>query len=184
MRKEYMAHLQSIINHYDMYKKIAVPLKWEETKTAYCNASRYEESLQLYTVQFRQGYLQTNFAEAFVQTMLTVAAYSEEWETDFWAHIDPKERLDSLEKGQPFYSEYFCFERLCMQPMTAKELKDDVRSWFPWAETSEEMKKPFSFFSQAEAVWLGGLSDRCTPDENWLAVQDDSFLFIAFHCSG
>ena len=197
MRKEYMTHLKSIINHYDMYKKIAVPLKWEETRTAYCDASQYRREiyLRLYTVQFRKGYLQTNFAEAFVQTMLTMMAYTEEWELDFWAHITPEERLNNLVKGQSFFSEYFCFERLCMQPMTAEELRQDVHSWFPWAETQEELKTKHAFrlpdeahsmftdFSRAEAMCLGGL-DGCTPDENWLAIQDDAFLFIAFHCSG
>ena len=41
MRKEYITHLQSIINNYEKYKEIAVPLKWAETQASYYDASCY-----------------------------------------------------------------------------------------------------------------------------------------------
>ena len=82
-----------------------------------------------------------------------------------------------------------------MQEITAAEFQKDVWSWFPWAKT-EEMNEKFAFilpeaaknmfaeFSQAEAIWLGGVANQCVPDENWLAVQDDAMLHVSFHCSG
>lgn len=195
MRKAYITQLQSIINHYDKYKEIAVPLQWAETQTAYCDASCYghEIYLGLYEVRFRKGYLQTHFSEAFVQMMLTMLAYSEEWEPDRWAHIPPEERLNNMIKGEAFYREYLCFEKLRMQPVEAAHLRELVYSCIP-CHTPEEADDPNAFieagrmaanFTQGEAIWLGGLiGDGCTPDDNWLAIQDDAFLFISFHCSG
>ncbi|WP_303837882.1 hypothetical protein [Ruminococcus flavefaciens] len=195
MREEYMIHLQNIINHYDKYKEIAVPLKWVETQTDYCDASCYrrEQYFRLFSVRFREGYLQTHFPEAFVQTMLTMMSYSEEWEPDCWAHISPEERLKFFVKGEEFYRGYLCFEKLRLQPIAADKFGDTVCSWLP-CKTPEEAEDPNAFikaikmisdFSKSEAIWIGGyVGDGCTPDENWLAIQDDSFLFIAFHCSG
>ena len=84
MRKEYITQLQNIINHYDRYKEIAVPLKWAETQSSYCDASHYgyELYLRVYIVRFKEGYLQAHFSEAFVQLMLTMVSYSEEREPD------------------------------------------------------------------------------------------------------
>lgn len=197
MQKEYIAVLKRIVNNYEEFKRIAVPLKWADTETAYCDASQYfrEVYLRFYSVKFPRGYLQNNFADAFVQMMLTVINFTEEYESDFWTNMSLEERFSTLTKGESYFSEYICFERLGMQEMTAKELQNDVWSWFPWARTKEEMSKPYAYilpddakemfsdFSQAEAVWLGG-TKGCTPDENWIAVQDDAFLFVMFHVSG
>jgi hypothetical protein len=80
-----------------------------------------------------------------------------------------------------------------LQPIAADKFGDTVCSWLP-CKTPEEAEDPNAFikaikmisdFSKSEAIWIGGyVGDGCTPDENWLAIQGDSFLFIAFHCSG
>lgn len=197
MRTEYMHILRSIVNNYQAYVEIAVSLQWQKAKTTYYDASQYgsEVHLAFCTVAFPKGYLQTHFAEAFVQTMFTMMAYSEEWEPDNWAHIPLAERRKHLTQGEALYRTYLCFERLTMQEMDAAEMQSNVHSWFPWAKTEKDSQSPyalllpdkakelFSRFSQAEAVLLGGMGG-CTPDENWLAIQEDSFLFVSFHCSG
>ena len=194
MRKEYITQLQSIINNYEKYKEIAVPLKWAETQTSYCDASRYghEIYLGLYTVRFEEGYLQSHFSEAFVQMMLTMLSYSEEWEPDRWAHFTPEERLNSLVKGEEFYREYLCFEKLRLELITT-HLGDLIKTELPY-NTVEEAEDPDAFleahriateYSDSEVIWIGGyIGDGCTPDENWLAIQDDTFMFVAWHCSG
>lgn len=194
MRKEYLTQLHNIINHYDRYKEIAVPLKWAETQSSSCDASHYGYELyfRLYTVRFKEGYLQAHFSEAFVQMMLTMLSYSEEWEPDRWAHLTPEERLASLVKGEEFYREYLCFEKLRLEPITTP-LGDLIRSELP-DKTLEEAEDPDAFleaqriateYSQSEVIWLGGyIGDGCTPDENWLAIQDDTFIFVAWHRSG
>ena len=128
--------------------------------------------------------------------MLTAMGISEEWENDFWGSMSVQKRSYVLTKAEQFYKEYICYERVCLQEMTAAEFQKDVWSWFPWARTKEEMSEKFAFilpevaknmfaeFSQAEAIWLGGVANQCVPDENWLAVQDDAMLHVSFHCSG
>ena len=198
MRKEYFDTIKNIVSNYEEFKRIAVPLKWAETETAYCDASQYfrEVYLYFYSVKFPKGYVQNNFPAAFVQTMLTAMGISEEWENDFWGSMSVQERSYVLTKAEQFYKEYICYERVCLQEMTAAEFQKDVRSWFPWARTKEEMSEKFAYilpeaaknmfaeFSQAEAIWLGGVANQCVPDENWLAVQDDAMLHVSFHCSG
>ena len=194
MRKEYITHLQSIINNYEKYKEIAVPLKWAETQASYYDASCYREEmyLRLYVVRFCEGYLNSHFPEAFVQMMLTVISCSEEWEPERWAHLTPEERLGSLVTGEKFYREYLCFEKLRLEPVTTP-LGDLIRTELP-CKTLEEAEDPDAYlealriaseFSQSEVIWVGGyIGDGCTPDENWLAIQDDTFIFVAWHCSG
>ena len=130
MRKEYITQLQSIINNYEKYKEIAVPLKWAETQTSYCDASCYRKEvyLGLYTVRFETGYLQEHFSEAFVQMMLTMMAYSEEWEPNSWEHLTPAERHNAFVKAEAFYREYLCFERLHLQPIEAGKFKELIFS--------------------------------------------------------
>lgn len=190
-----MTILKGIVNRFEEYKKIIVNHKWVPAETAYTFSSKHESGLTLCTVRFPEGYLQTNFADAFVRTMLTYMSYSEEWNPDGWASFPPEERLCCLTEGEELYKEYLCFEKLRMQEMTPEEFLKDVRGWFPWARTEEELQNPcvvtlpdeakkiFLRFSKAEALRIGG-DDGCAPDENWLAVQDDELLFVSFHCSG
>ena len=120
---------------------------------------------------------------------------NEEWDNDFRESMSFQERSNALTAGE-LYKEYICYERVCLQKMTAAEFQKDVWSWFPWARTKEEKsgkyafilpdaaKKMFAEYSQAEAIWLGGVVNQCVPDENWIAVQGDSMLHVSLHCSG
>ena len=119
-------------------------------------------------------------------------SYSEEWEPDRWAHFAPEERLDSLLKGEEFYREYLCFEKLRLE-LIKTPLGDLIKNELPY-NTLEEAENPNAFleahriaseFSNSDVIWIGGyIGDGCTPDENWLAIQDDTFIFVAWHCSG
>ena len=117
MRKDYFDTIKSIVTNYEEFKRIAVPLKWAETETAYCDASQYfrEVYLHFYSVKFPKGYVQNNFPAAFVQTMLTAMGISEEWENDFWGSMSVQERSYVLTKAEQFYKEYICYERVCLQ---------------------------------------------------------------------
>lgn len=194
MKEAYLTHLRSIINHYEKYKEIAVPLQWAEAQASYCDASCYREEwyLRLYVMRFSEGWLQAHFPEAFVQMMLTMITCSEEWEPDHWANLTPEERLQYMVKSEAFFREYLCFEKLRLDPIPIP-CGEVIRSMLP-CKTPEQAEDPGAFseaqriaseFADSDVIWLGGyIGDGCTPDENWLAIQDDTFIFVAYHCSG
>ena len=187
MKSEYMKILKNVVNNYEEYKEIAVPLKWIDSVSNYYYTSRNETHMHLYTIEFPTGYLKNNFGDAFVQAVLTVMAYTEEFEQNFWKEISIEERKVILNKASRFYGEYICFDRLEMKEMTYGELVQEVFSWFPRADIekgpniSKEVKKVLDMFSGADAVWIGGMDQL---DENWIAVYADTILLINFCCSG
>lgn len=179
----------------DEYNRIAASLKWQQCVSECYDSSQYwrEIYLRFYCVSFPEGYVKDCAEEAFVQTLLTVMAYSEGFELNFWAETSAKERAELLDKAEAFYSEYCRFNRIYMEEMSYDELISDIRSWFPWAQNDDERQEPrahilndkaeelLNRFSESDAVWIGGSGN---VDENWIAVQGDSVLFVNFRCSG
>ena len=198
MKKEHLSSLKNIINNYEEFKKIAASLTWVDSEFVCCDASqRFREiALYFFSVKFPNNYLQTNFSNAVVQTMLSVMGEQEEWGYDCWKNMTSDERIESLTRYESFLSDYVCYKRCPMREMTSVEFMTDLRSWIPWAMTKEEECLPYkkllpesvrailSEFSQAEVVALGGTDYPFTPDETWIAVQEDAVLFVSFGCSG
>jgi len=182
MQKPFIEALQGIINDFDRCKEIAVPLPWAETQSRHCDLThpvRSNELLDVYSVRFEAGYLQTHFPEAYVQTMLARMAYDEEWELDFWAHMSSEERRHCLVKAEDFYREYLCLEQQPLQSVDQASWEDTIRwvseDWI--AEGSGEAQGLLLEFSRAEVVRM-----VCSRglDEIWLAMQDNALLFAIY----
>ena len=198
MKKEHLPSLKNIINNYEEFKKIAASLTWVDSEFVCCDASQpfREIALYFFSVKFPNNYLQTNFFFFFFQTMLSVMVEQEEWGYDCWKNMTSDERIESLTRSESFLSDYVCYKRCPMREMTSVEFMTDLRSWIPWAMTKEEESLPFITiiperaraiiydFSHAEVVALGGTDYPFTPDETWIAVQEDAVLFVSFGCSG
>lgn len=186
MKAKYLKVFEKIINNYDEYMRTATYLEWVDNVIHNIVISKYESSIHFCMIEFPVGYLENHFQEAFVQLMLSVMAYNEEFDLNFWKDFSYKQRNDILNTASTFYREYISIHQCEIKEMTYHEFEDDIYSWFPKQlmetvpDKVREAKEILELFLDAEAVWLGG--NGCV-DENWIAVCEDRILYVNFGCS-
>ncbi len=180
MKISYYNILRSLINNYEQFRIIASNLNWVHIDTEFIDGSQHQNEVfwGIHKIHFPKGYVAEYTKEAIVQSLLKVIADYEEWEDDFWEKISREERLYCLDNGKQLYSGYICYEKLKLNKLSFKNFLDDIHSWGLCDERAEQS---ICQFPDAEVIALG--SNGYGPDENWIAIQDDTIVFVEFYCS-
>jgi len=174
--------LRSLINNYEQFQIIASNLNWVHTDTEFIDASQRQNEVfwGIHKIHFPKGYVAEYTKEAIVQSLLKVMADDEEWNDDFWEKISYEERLYCLNNAKQLYSEYIRYEKLKLNELCFQDFLDDIHSWGLHDERADQL---IAQFYDAEVIVLGG-NGYYGPDENWIAIQNDTIVFIEFYCSG
>lgn len=175
----YMDGLSRLINHYEHFKDIAVSLEWGEVVSEHHDFSvRYPIGFHAHICTFSEGYLAAHFEEAFVQTMLLVTAWYEEWAWDFW-DMSYEERMHCLTNGAELYQECIHFPAMRLPEVTTKEILAEILSFQQInAKFPEESIRLIESFGDTPAVDLGSTS--VNPDYTWICTKGDTILLVCF----
>ncbi len=181
MKILYYNVLRSLINNYEQFRNIASNLNWVHTDTEFIDVSQRQNEVfwGIHEICFSKGYVAEYTKEAVVQSLLKAMADNEEWEDNFWEKLSLEERLYCLDNGKQLYSEYVCYKKLKLNLLSFQDFLDDIHSWGLHDDRAEQF---ICQFSDADIIALGG--NGYGPDENWIAIQDDTIVFVEFYCSG
>ena len=189
MRDTYRAILEELLLHYEQFSALAAALEWQHADN-FCMETALDAQrnlhLNVYTVAFPPGYVQTHFTEAFVQMLLTVIAMQEEWDpAAVWGSSTAEARRRFL--NDELHTQHLLFSGR-LRDMEPAEFAEHVftcaigceRKWVS-ERLDDAAKAMIDRFSGGWHLAVGALS-RCTPCEsNWLAMQGDEFLFVTYY---
>ncbi len=174
-----MDGLRRLINRYDNFKTIAASLKWNGAVSSHYDFSaRYPIGFYAHCCTFPEGFLAAHFEEAFVQMMLAVTAWYEEWDANFW-DMSYEERMHCLTNGAALYAESITFPALKLSECAAADMLSEILSFqatgtaFP-----EESIRLLESFGDAPTVDLGSTS--VNPDHTWICIKEDTILLVHF----
>ena len=126
----YTAILRELLESYTRFCEVAVSLDWKNTTVTYTEETKADVHQWAFitAVSFPTGYVQTHFAEAYVQTSITHLGCTEEWKPDFYKDWTPDDRLLHLQNFQDEYAGYQL--SLCeMQPQeVVQEITDHCKN--------------------------------------------------------
>lgn len=128
-------------------------------------------------LRFPQGYVETNFSEAFVRAVLSAIGFGEEWDKDYW-DISPTERKKCLYStySEACYGGYINFKEKRLLERSAEYLRKEV-NWFAGENgiSLEEQETYWGYFKNAIILELGG---SYSGDHTFLVVKEDTILLI------
>ena len=124
------AVLCEFLDNFERFSEIALSLDWKSTAVSHIEETKSHQHQRAFVtaVRFPTGYVQTHFAEAYVQASITHLGCTEEWGSDFYKEWTPEDRLLHL---QSFLDEYTGYKLSLneMQPQeVAQELTDHCKN--------------------------------------------------------
>lgn len=170
----YIDILKKIVNNYKYYKDIAINLEWIKADSKYYDwYKKYPIGMFANIINFPENYVKNNFERAYVQTVLTGMAWSEEWEQDFW-NIPFSERLKYMIQAENFYAGYMTYRELRMKPVTEEHLINEIRWHASYDSVSEsEINSVVSYVIGAENIELGG---SYSSDHTFISIKNNSIM--------
>lgn len=146
----YLEKLMKIINHYDVYKQIAVNLEWVDAEEKHMLLYyKYPLGFSADFYKFPKGYLKDNFENAYVQSVLMGMGDSEEWAPDFWK-IPKEEREYCLTVAENLYKGYICYEDFDIKEVTVEYIIDLMIGYIKKSVQTENCNWVKDFVAKAE----------------------------------
>ena len=176
--EEMISRLKTIVGNDEAYRSRAADLKWIAVDLK--SISEYAEFVIL-TVEFLtfpKGYVEKNFLDAYVRTILSFMAAMEEWEYDFWkpdSQFSLKKIFEN-EENHGFYEVYNSVEYPEFKSLTEEKL---LAEFMTFAEKVKLEENEINIFKEAvhgaETVLIG-------YDKYWspicISVKNDTVVFF------
>ena len=172
----YIDILKQIVNNYECYKNIAVNLEWAEIQSSGYNwYKKYPVGIYGIICEFPEGYIKDNFEQAYVQTVLSQMAYSEEFEDDF-RNIPSSELLKYMTQYEYSYACYMSYDELRMKSVTEDYLIQQIK-WHAGENDIPEsdINSVISYVIGAENIEIGG--SYC-EDHTFISIKNNSIMII------
>lgn len=168
--------LLEIVNCYPRFRQIAAGLQWVCTESENISFDlQYPFGCALTWVQFPAGYVGAQFAESYVQAVLTKMAYEEEWQPDFW-QMPCAEREHCLTNGEKLYRVYMSYDDLRMQPVSGETLLQTICAYAN--KRKDPLRRPIrSALRNGQSVELGGCY---SGDHSVLTVSEDIMILTDY----
>ncbi|MDE6425311.1 MAG: hypothetical protein K2K89_04125 [Ruminococcus sp.] len=172
----YIDILKQIVNNYERYKSIAVNLEWTEFNSRYYEWFNHHVGIFVTVCDFPKGYVKNNFEQAYVQTVLTYMAYSEEFKEDF-RNTPSDELLKYMTQAKDFYAIYMTYEELRMKSVTEDYLIQQIK-WHTGDDDipESEINSVIPYLVGAENIEIGGCF--CCYDHTFISIKDNSIMII------
>ncbi|MCM1357738.1 MAG: hypothetical protein NC205_04020, partial [Prevotella sp.] len=165
-----------IVNNYERYKNIAVNLEWTEFNSKYYDwFKKYPVGIFVTVCDFPENYVKNNFEQAYVQTVLTYMAYSEEFKEDF-RNTPSNELLKYMTQAKDFYAIYMTYEELRMKSVTEDYLIQQIK-WHTGDDDIPEsdINSVIPYLTGAENIEIGG---SYLSDNTFISIKDNSIMLI------
>lgn len=176
----FLEKLKKIVNHYEVYKQIAVNLEWADVQEKHMTLySEYPLAFTADFYKFPKGYLKDNFEAAYVQSVLMNMGYCEEWEQDFWK-IPHEERESYLTVAEDFYKGYMYYRNLSMKELTAEYMLDLIERKCCGSKSlqTENFKYVKDFVAKSEKnIELGKIYDL---EHCFVSISEDTIMSVEF----
>ncbi len=180
-QSEIINELSIFLTNYEECKESAIKLEWisieEEHVDWYKN---YPLGIMVDVLRFPKDYVSTNLKNTYIRCILSIMAYNEEWEQDFW-NISEEKRHSYLKaseaNNQNVYRTYFGFRELRLKQITSNFLVQEIQYYARSNNIAEiEIKKYSDLIENALCIELGG---SYAGDHTYLAIKEDMMVFVA-----
>ena len=165
------AILREILESYERFSEVAVSLDWKNTTVTHIEETKADSHQWAFitAVCFPTGYVQTHFAEAYVQASITHLGCTEEWGSDFYKEWTPEDRLLHL---QSFLNEYTGY-KLSLNEMQPQEVAQELTDHCKNPAVAESI---LPLLKEGKSFYLGWYSNSIS----WiyLTISGDNVMLI------
>ncbi len=173
---DYLAVLKDLITNYEKFCHVAVGLEWIKIEAEYNDWFKvYPMGINIGIFGFPEGYVQNNFANAYVRAVLSGIAFYEEWDKDFF-DIPQSGRKKCLDSGGKLYEEYAIPSELRFIKRDWEYLAKEIRFFAGLNKIPlKEQENIISKIQGAEVIETGG---SYYADYEYVAVKGDTVIMV------
>ena len=167
------AVLCELLEHFERFSEIALSLDWKSTTVSHIEETKSHQHQRAFVtaVRFPTGYVQTHFAEAYVQARITHLCCTEELGADFYKDRTAEEKRLHL---QSFQNEYTGF-KLNLRPVQAEDIAQELTDHCKNPAVAERI---LPLLKAGTSFYVGWYCDSVSWDD--LTVSGDTVMLITF----
>ncbi|MBR5362812.1 MAG: hypothetical protein IK134_05770 [Oscillospiraceae bacterium] len=163
--------LRALLENSDYFSEIAVRLDWKDAAVSHIEETKFHPRQWAFitAVRFPAEYVQTHFAEAYVQARITHLGCTEEWKADFYKDLTADEKRQHLQYFQSEYTEF----NLRLSAAQAEDIAQEITGHCKNPAVAERI---LPLLKEGQSFYIGWYCDSISWD--YLTISGDTIMII------